>query len=215
MFLLLLCNLLGPEERVLQAPCQGNDRKRQDGFFPDFCWWLLVIWIKIVRYFDCLTRPHRPPCSRQHEHHQGCVWGNHGGAEISEIVQHDCSDLSHGTSSNVKDLNHWFFFKYNLDLISFSPDTSAFIQKMEKEKEARERGETKDTRSFLTKYVWSQNKFRLEKLIFYVYFFSVDVHCASGDICPDFVGSKPRSGSWRWRWTVNKRKLHTHSLKEF
>jgi hypothetical protein len=36
-----------------------------------------------------------------------------------------------------------------------SPDTSAFIQKMEKEKEARERGETKDTRSFLAKYVRS------------------------------------------------------------
>lgn len=212
LFLFLLCTFLGLEEWVLQAPCQDNDRKRQDGFIPDFCWWLLVIRIKIVRYFDHLTWPRRPPCSHKHEHHQGCVWGNHGGAEISEIVQHDRSDLSHGTSSNVKDLNRWFFFKYNFHLILFSPDTSAFIQKMEKEKEARDRGETKDTRSFLTKYVRSQNNFWLEALIFYV---SVDVHCASGDICPDIVGSKPRSGSWRWRWTVNKRKLHTHSLKEF
>ncbi|XP_059480508.1 ER membrane protein complex subunit 10 [Neocloeon triangulifer] len=32
------------------------------------------------------------------------------------------------------------------------PDTSAYIQKLEREKEARERGETKDTRSFFAKY---------------------------------------------------------------
>jgi len=35
----------------------------------------------------------------------------------------------------------------------FSPDTAAYIQKLEKEREARERGETKDNRSFLAKYV--------------------------------------------------------------
>jgi len=32
------------------------------------------------------------------------------------------------------------------------PDTAAFIQKMEQEKLAKERGETKDNRSFLAKY---------------------------------------------------------------
>ncbi|XP_044728741.1 ER membrane protein complex subunit 10 [Chrysoperla carnea] len=32
------------------------------------------------------------------------------------------------------------------------PDTASYIQKMEKEREARERGESKDTRSFLAKY---------------------------------------------------------------
>lgn len=33
------------------------------------------------------------------------------------------------------------------------PDTASFIQKMEREREAKERGETKDNRSFLAKYV--------------------------------------------------------------
>lgn len=32
------------------------------------------------------------------------------------------------------------------------PDTAAYIQKLDREKEARERGETKDNRSFLAKY---------------------------------------------------------------
>lgn len=33
------------------------------------------------------------------------------------------------------------------------PDTATYIQKLEREREARERGETKDNRSFLGKYV--------------------------------------------------------------
>lgn len=33
------------------------------------------------------------------------------------------------------------------------PDTASFIQKMEREREARERGETKDNRGFFAKYV--------------------------------------------------------------
>ncbi|XP_046395160.1 ER membrane protein complex subunit 10 [Ischnura elegans] len=54
---------------------------------------------------------------------------------------------------------------YPSDLISFNttvfirhmeqgpvPDTATYIQKIEREKEARERGETKDNRSFLAKY---------------------------------------------------------------
>lgn len=33
------------------------------------------------------------------------------------------------------------------------PDTASFIQKMERERESREKGETKDTRGFFAKYV--------------------------------------------------------------
>lgn len=33
------------------------------------------------------------------------------------------------------------------------PDTASYIQKLEKEREAKERGESKDNRSFLGKYV--------------------------------------------------------------
>lgn len=34
----------------------------------------------------------------------------------------------------------------------YSPDTASFIQKIEREREARERGEFKDNRGFLAKY---------------------------------------------------------------
>lgn len=34
----------------------------------------------------------------------------------------------------------------------FSPDTASFIQKMEREREARERGDVQDNRGFLAKY---------------------------------------------------------------
>lgn len=36
-----------------------------------------------------------------------------------------------------------------------SPDTASFVQKIEEEKLAKERGETKDNRSFFAKYVLS------------------------------------------------------------
>lgn len=35
----------------------------------------------------------------------------------------------------------------------YSPDTASYIQKLEREREAREKGELKDNRSFLAKYV--------------------------------------------------------------
>lgn len=38
-------------------------------------------------------------------------------------------------------------------LIYSSPDTASYIQKLEREREAREKGEIKDNRSFLAKYV--------------------------------------------------------------
>lgn len=47
------------------------------------------------------------------------------------------------------ELIHNNFFSY------CRPDTASYIQKLEKEKEARERGEVKDNRSFLAKYVSS------------------------------------------------------------
>ena len=44
------------------------------------------------------------------------------------------------------------------------PDTASYIYKLEREKEARERGETKDNRSFIAKYVrnyYSSNNLRM------------------------------------------------------
>lgn len=35
----------------------------------------------------------------------------------------------------------------------FSPDVAMYVQKLEQEKVAKERGETKDNRSFFAKYV--------------------------------------------------------------
>lgn len=44
------------------------------------------------------------------------------------------------------------------------PDTAMYIQKLEREREARERGETKDNRSFLAKYV---SIFLSKKFVYY------------------------------------------------
>lgn len=59
------------------------------------------------------------------------------------------------------------------------PDTATYIQKLEREKQARESGEHKDNRSFFAKYVskrfYSKKQyFKLNNLIF-----SVDVHSTS------------------------------------
>lgn len=43
----------------------------------------------------------------------------------------------------------------------FRPDTGAYIQKLEREREARERGDVKDNRSFLAKYVSSNKIFNI------------------------------------------------------
>lgn len=37
-------------------------------------------------------------------------------------------------------------------IFTFSPDTATFIQKIEREREARDRGEVKDNRGFFAKY---------------------------------------------------------------
>lgn len=40
-----------------------------------------------------------------------------------------------------------------LCILFYRPDTATYIQKLEREREAREKGELKDNRSFLAKYV--------------------------------------------------------------
>jgi hypothetical protein len=57
----------------------------------------------------------------------------------------------------------------------FSPDTATYIQKIEKEREAKERGEVKDNRSILAKYVSCLQQIRKCVLMTVI---SVDVHCA-------------------------------------
>ncbi|PSN45383.1 ER membrane protein complex subunit 10 [Blattella germanica] len=54
------------------------------------------------------------------------------------------------TLENLKHFNTTVFVKHMEQ--GPVPDTAAYIQKLEKEREARERGETKDNRSFLAKY---------------------------------------------------------------
>lgn len=63
-------------------------------------------------------------------------------------------------------------------MCNFSPDTASYIQKIEREKEAQERGEVKDNRSFLAKYV-SDSASNCGVTLIIV--FLVDVHCSSCD----------------------------------
>lgn len=45
-----------------------------------------------------------------------------------------------------------FFLLKKIVFICLSPDTASFVQKAEREREARDRGEVKDNRGFLAKY---------------------------------------------------------------
>ncbi|KAJ9584169.1 hypothetical protein L9F63_021466 [Diploptera punctata] len=56
----------------------------------------------------------------------------------------------HVPAESLKNFNTTVFVKHMEQ--GPVPDTAAYIQKIEKEREARERGETKDNRSFLAKY---------------------------------------------------------------
>ncbi|KAJ4450885.1 hypothetical protein ANN_02318 [Periplaneta americana] len=56
----------------------------------------------------------------------------------------------HVTQEDLRQFNTTVFVKHMEQ--GPVPDTAAYIQKLEKEREARERGETKDNRSFLAKY---------------------------------------------------------------
>lgn len=61
---------------------------------------------------------------------------------------------------------------------NFRPDTASYIQKIEREREAQDRGEVKDNRSFLAKYVSDSAGNCFEILIIV---FLVDVYCSSCD----------------------------------
>lgn len=67
-----------------------------------------------------------------------------------EIVPDTCESVS------LDDINQLYEFSTVVSLKAVepapTPDTAGFIQKVEKEREARDRGETVDNRSFLSKY---------------------------------------------------------------
>lgn len=61
----------------------------------------------------------------------------------------DCASFDF-SSLQAKEFNTEVLIKHTE--LAPVPDTASFIQKIEREREARERGETKDTRGFLAKY---------------------------------------------------------------
>ncbi|XP_050072048.1 arylsulfatase B-like [Anopheles maculipalpis] len=62
----------------------------------------------------------------------------------------ECRDLSNTDVDVLDEFNTDVYVKHTES--APIPDTASFIQKMEREREARERGETKDNRSFFAKY---------------------------------------------------------------
>ncbi|CRL01270.1 CLUMA_CG014236, isoform A [Clunio marinus] len=85
------------------------------------------------------------------DHNLAVVGVNHRSINLEEIFD-KCST----EAINDITLNQLYEFStvVTLKIIEQAPvpDTVGFIQKLEKEREARERGETKDNRSFLSKY---------------------------------------------------------------
>lgn len=76
------------------------------------------------------------------------------------------------------------------------PDTAMYIQKLEREREARERGETKDNRSFLAKYVsiFLLKEIYILQILHAVHFcYTVDVYCPCVDISAAVICDKSRS----------------------
>lgn len=82
------------------------------------------------------------------------------------------------------------------------PDTASYISKLEREKEARDRGETKDNRSFLAKYVRYHSISNNSSKIFPIFtelkhcihsIFAVDVHRSRFDIRRPDVGGESRT----------------------
>ena len=80
------------------------------------------------------------------DHNSAVLGVNHKPVNL-EIVPDQCDHVS------LNDLNE-FSTVVTLKTIEQAPvpDTAGFIQKIEKEREARDRGETKDNRSFVSKY---------------------------------------------------------------
>lgn len=82
---------------------------------------------------------------------------DHAGS-VTAITQ----SVNNGNTDNCRDLTARDFEaldEFNTDVYvkpmesAPIPDTASFIQKLEREREARERGETKDNRGFFAKYV--------------------------------------------------------------
>lgn len=74
------------------------------------------------------------------------------------------------------------------------PDTASYIQKLEREREAREKGDVKDNRSFLAKYVSCGTYIQQSDAtatISYMFFVSVDVHRTNCHICNDIRSNQP------------------------
>lgn len=67
------------------------------------------------------------------------------GTEINDCSTFDVSSLM------VKEFNTDVLIKHTE--LAPVPDTASFIQKIEREREARDRGEVKDNRGFFAKYV--------------------------------------------------------------
>ena len=77
------------------------------------------------------------------------------GAHPSDSKKRQSDKLSHSLNENLDPLNLAVGFKSKVLVqpmeMGPQPDTAAFIQRMEQEKLAKERGETKDNRSFFAK----------------------------------------------------------------
>jgi ER membrane protein complex subunit 10 len=70
---------------------------------------------------------------------------------VSKGGNFDCNDLkNYDAESELEEFNTDIYIKH-IEMAPI-PDTASFIQKMERERDARERGETKDNRSFFAKY---------------------------------------------------------------
>lgn len=82
-----------------------------------------------------------------HTDHAGAVIGVHQSVSSSQT---DCSSISQLELDAIEDFNTDVIVKQieNAPV----PDTASFLNKMEQERLARERGETKDNRGFFAKY---------------------------------------------------------------
>lgn len=96
---------------------------------------------------------------------------DHAGS-VTAITQ----SVNNGNTDNCRDLTTRDFEvldEFNTDVYvkpmenAPIPDTASFIQKLEREREARERGETKDNRGFFAKYV------RCWMFVYFIYLKSI------------------------------------------
>ncbi|CAB3224954.1 unnamed protein product [Arctia plantaginis] len=78
------------------------------------------------------------------------AWVLPNGAVIAVSFQVNNSSQLLQKQSNGHKINSSFYLRYVEQ--APVPDTASYIQKLEREKEAREKGELKDNRSFLAKY---------------------------------------------------------------